>query len=262
MFKIASEGYPYIIFFAATTIVALLLGGKWMVIAPFVITVFMFYFFRDPERQIPDGENIFVSPADGKVILIKNVQGETIPSLLKGNKDVIARSKTPSPVIARDKVPKQSHDRLGVGSAIFKSEIATPSARNDRVNEFIEISIFMSPFNVHVNRAPCDGKIKNIQHNKGKFMAAYKDQSSLKNENIEMTLDTKYGDILVRQVAGYIARRAVCRANAGDTLRRGERYGIIKFSSRLDVYLPKNTEIKVKLGDKVKAGETVIGVIE
>ena len=127
---------------------------------------------------------------------------------------------------------------------------------------FIEISIFMSPFNVHVNRAPCDGKIKNIQHNKGKFMAAYKDQASFKNENIEMTLETKYGDILVRQVAGYVARRAVCRANTGDSLKRGERYGIIKFSSRLDVYLPKNAEIKVKLGDRVKAGETVIGVIE
>lgn len=209
MNAIAKEGYPYIIIFAATTIVALLLGGKWMVIVPFVITVFMFYFFRDPERQIPEGEGLFVSPADGKIILIKDV---------------------------------------------FEKEHLKADVK--------EISIFMSPFNVHVNRAPCDGKIKNIQHNKGKFMAAYKDEASFKNENIEMTLKTKYGDILVRQVAGYVARRAVCRANAGDSLKRGERYGIIKFSSRLDVYLPKNTEIKVKLGDRVKAGETVIGVIE
>ena len=223
--KLASEGYPYIIIFAATTIVALLLGGKWMVIVPFVITVFMVYFFRDPEREIPEGEGLFVSPADGKIILIKDVGKDTtppIPPLLRG----------------------------GEGGV------------KDTDRGFIEISIFMSPFNVHVNRAPCDGKIKNIQHNKGKFMAAYKDQASFKNENIEMTLKTKYGDILVRQVAGYVARRAVCRANAGDSLKRGERYGIIKFSSRLDVYLPKNTEIKVKLGDRVKAGETVIGVIE
>ena len=92
MNAIAKEGYPYIIIFAATTIVALLLGGKWMVIVPFVITVFMVYFFRDPEREIPEGEGLFVSPADGKVILIKNIQGDTIPSLLKGNKDVIART--------------------------------------------------------------------------------------------------------------------------------------------------------------------------
>ena len=209
MNAIAKEGYPYIIIFAATTIVALLLGGKWMVIVPFVITVFMVYFFRDPEREIPEGEGLFVSPADGKIILIKDV---------------------------------------------FEKEHLKADVK--------EISIFMSPFNVHVNRTPCDGKIKNIQHNKGKFMAAYKDQASFKNENIEMTLETKYGDILVRQVAGYVARRAVCRANTGDSLKRGERYGIIKFSSRLDVYLPKNTEIKVKLGDRVKAGETVIGVIE
>ena len=93
-------------------------------------------------------------------------------------------------------------------------------------NGFIEISIFMSPFNVHVNRTPCDGKIKNIQHNKGKFMAAYKDEASFKNENIEMTLKTKYGDILVRQVAGYVARRAICRANAGDSLKRGRDTGL------------------------------------
>lgn len=225
MNAIAKEGYPYIIIFAATTIVALLLGGKWMVIVPFVITVFMFYFFRDPEREIPEGEGLFVSPADGKIILIKDVGKDTtppIPPLLRG----------------------------GEGGV------------KDTDRGFIEISIFMSPFNVHVNRAPCDGKIKNIQHNKGKFMAAYKDQASFKNENIEMTLETKYGDLLVRQVAGYVARRAVCRANTGDSLKRGERYGIIKFSSRLDVYLPKETALKVKLGDRVKAGETVIGVIE
>ncbi|MFA4830534.1 MAG: phosphatidylserine decarboxylase, partial [Thermodesulfovibrionales bacterium] len=73
MMKLASEGYPYIIIFAATTIVALLLGGKWMVIVPFVITVFMVYFFRDPERETPEGEGIFVSPADGKIILIKDI---------------------------------------------------------------------------------------------------------------------------------------------------------------------------------------------
>lgn len=208
MNAIAKEGYPYIIIFAATTIVALLLGGKWLVIAPFVITVFMFYFFRDPEREIPEEEGLFVSPADGKILLIKDVF-------------------------------EKEHLKAAV----------------------IEISIFMSPFNVHVNRAPCDGKIKNIQHNKGKFMAAYKDEASFKNENIEMTLETKYGNMLVRQVAGYVARRAVCRVKAGDSLKRGERYGIIKFSSRLDVYLPKNMQIKVKLGDKVKAGETIIAAV-
>jgi len=207
--KLASEGYPYIIIFAATTIVALLLGGKWIVIVPFVITVFMVYFFRDPEREIPEGEGLFVSPADGKIILIQNVLEE-------------------------------QHLK----------------------KEALQISIFMSPFNVHVNRAPCGGKVKEVRHNKGRFLAAYKDEASFKNENIEMTLETKFGDILVRQVAGYVARRAVCRVKAGASLKSGERYGIIKFSSRLDVYLPKDTEIKVKLGDRVKAGETIIGSLE
>lgn len=207
--KLAPEGYPFIVGSLTITVIIGILAKIWVALIPLLLTIFMFYFFRDPEREIPEGEGLFVSPADGKIILIKDV---------------------------------------------FEKEHLKTDVK--------EISIFMSPFNVHVNRAPCDGKIKNIQHNKGKFMAAYKDDASFKNENIEMELETKYGDILVKQVAGYVARRAVCRANIGDSLRRGERYGIIKFSSRLDVYLPKDTEIKVKLGDRVKAGETVIGVVE
>lgn len=207
--KLAPEGYPFIVGSLTITVITSVLAKIWIALIPLLLTIFMFYFFRDPEREIPEGEGLFVSPADGKIILIKDV---------------------------------------------FEKEHLKADVK--------EISIFMSPFNVHVNRAPCNGKIKNIQHNKGKFMAAYKDQASFKNENIEMTLETKYGDILVRQVAGYVARRAVCRAKAGDSLKRGERYGIIKFSSRLDVYLPKDTEIKVKLGDRVKAGETVLGVRE
>lgn len=207
--KLAPEGYPFIVGSLTITVIIGILAKIWVALIPLLLIIFMFYFFRDPEREIPEGEGLFVSPADGKIILIKDV---------------------------------------------FEKEHLKADVK--------EISIFMSPFNVHVNRAPCDGKIKNIQHNKGKFMAAYKDEASCKNENIEMTLKTKYGDILVRQVAGYVARRAVCRANIGNSLRRGERYGMIKFSSRLDVYLPKDTEIKVKLGDRVKAGETVIGVVE
>lgn len=121
------------------------------------------------------------------------------------------------------------------------------------------LSIFMSPLDVHVNRSPQDGIVKRIIHNRGRFLAAYRDEASLKNENIEMVLETFYGDILVRQVAGFIARRAVCRVREGDRLRLGQRYGIIKFSSRLDVYLPPETEITVKPSERVKAGESIIG---
>ncbi len=209
MFKLAPEGYPFIIFFSVLTIVSFFIaGGIWIALLPLILTLFMMYFFRDPERIAPKGDNIFVSPADGKVILIKNVR-------------------------------EDQH---------LKSDA-------------IEISIFMSPLNVHVNRAPCDGVVESVVHTKGKFLSAFKHEASLQNENIAMLLNTRHGKILVRQVAGFVARRAVCRVKPGDILKKGQRYGIIKFSSRLDVYLPKDADIKVKLGDKVKAGETIIGTV-
>ncbi|MBA3060446.1 MAG: phosphatidylserine decarboxylase [Nitrospirae bacterium] len=271
MMRLAKEGYPFIAFFAVITITVFVIGNVWIAFFPIILTIFMFYFFRDPEREIPEGEGIFVSPADGKIILIKNVleaMDADFPSLLTN-----PPHPNPLPQGERENIGERltQGERENIGERLTQwerglnnpppltgggeGEIKLSSGQN----EYIQVSIFISPFNVHVNRAPCDGKIKSVQHNKGKFMAAYKGDASFRNENIEMTLDTKYGDILVRQVAGYVARRAVCRANAGDSLRRGERYGIIKFSSRLDVYLPKDTQTKVKLGDKVKAGETIIG---
>jgi phosphatidylserine decarboxylase len=173
-----------------------------------IMTVFIAYFFRDPERNIPQEKGFFVSPADGKVIRIKDVY---------------------------------ENDYL-------KSDTK-------------EVSIFMSPLNVHVNRAPCDGVVSMVKYSPGKYMAAYRDDASIKNENIVMVLDCQESRILVRQVAGFVARRAVCKVKAGDSLKRGERYGMIKFGSRLDVYMPMNTKIKVSLGEKVKAGETAIGKI-
>ncbi|MCL5236355.1 MAG: phosphatidylserine decarboxylase family protein [Nitrospirae bacterium] len=208
MIKFAPEGYPFIASFAAITIIAFLTGGIWVTAIPFILTLFMAFFFRDPERTTPEGDNIFVSPADGRVIQIQN---------------------------------------------IVEEHYLESSA--------IEISIFMSPLNVHVNRAPCDGTVESVVHTPGKFLSAFKPEASLKNENIAMLLKSDYYRVLVRQVAGAVARRAVCRAKPGDVLKKGERYGVIKFSSRLDIYLPEKTEIKVKLGDKVKAGETILGRI-
>jgi len=206
MFKIAPDGYPFIIIFALITVLIYFFGKPWIAILPLTITLFMLLFFRDPERKIPKGEDIFVSPADGKVILIKDVY----------EKDYLkAESK--------------------------------------------EISIFMSLLNVHVNRSPCDGKVSLVKHSSGKFLVAHKDAASMENENTVMVLEGKDGKIVVRQVAGFLARRIVCRAEVGDKLRRGERYGMIKFGSRLDVYLPKDIKIKVKAGDKVKAGESILG---
>jgi phosphatidylserine decarboxylase len=221
--KLAPEGYPYIFGSLLITVIAsVFLIWNWKSGSYnftfyllfftscflFGLTIFMAFFFRDPERKIPEGEGLFVSPADGKVILIKDIY----------EKDYL------------------------------KSDTK-------------EISIFMSPLNVHVNRVPCDGNVSIIKYSPGRFKAAYKDEASIKNENIVMVLDGKEGRVLVRQVAGFLARRAVCKAKVGDVLRRGERYGIIKFGSRLDVYLPKDVKVAVNLGEKVKAGETVIAIL-
>lgn len=223
-FKFAPEGYPFILGSLIVTFITSLLilwsfksGGSRITFYvllgasffSFVMTIFMFFFFRDPERKIPEGKGIFVSPADGKVILIKDV---------------------------------------------YEKDYLNADTK--------EISIFMSPLDVHVNRVPCDGKVSVVKYSPGQFMAAYKDDASVKNENIVMVLDAEEDRVLVRQVAGFVARRAVCRVKVGDVLKRGERYGLIKFSSRVDVYLPKDVIIKVRLGDKVKAGETVIAVAE
>ena len=215
MIKFAPEGYPFILCCLAATIVAYLIF-PWGAGVLLFLTLFMAYFFRDPERDIPGDDDIFVSPADGKVILKEDlVEGSSpfFPALLKGSGQVV------------------------------------------------EVSIFMSPLNVHVNRAPCDGTVGPVIHTPGRFLSAFKHEASVENEKIEMVLDTKYGKVLVRQVAGFLARRAVCRVNPGDGLKRGVRYGVIKFSSRVDIYFPKGTQVTVKPGDRVKAGESVLGRI-
>ncbi|MEW6162562.1 MAG: phosphatidylserine decarboxylase family protein [Nitrospirota bacterium] len=223
MLRFAPDGYPFIfgslfiaIIASAFLIVNLISGVydfTYYFLFPtpcflFGFAIFMAFFFRDPERKIPEGKGIFVSPADGKVILIEDIY----------EKDYLkAESK--------------------------------------------EVSIFMSLFDVHVNRAPCDGIVESVVHTPGRFLSAFRPQASLQNENIAMLLNTGDGKVLVRQVAGFLARRAVCRVSEGDFLKMGDRYGIIRFGSRLDVYLPKDSEIKVKLGERVKAGETVIATL-
>ncbi|MCX7913969.1 MAG: phosphatidylserine decarboxylase family protein [Thermodesulfovibrionales bacterium] len=204
--KIAPEGYSYIAFFFLVTIGSFFFLSKVVALVPFALLCFMLFFFRDPDRSIPPGDNNYVSPADGRVILIQDVYEEKF-------------------------------------------------LRDDAV----EISIFMSPFNVHINRTPCKGVVEDVRYSKGKFFSAFKPEASLQNENVTILFRGAHGLLLIRQVAGSIARRAVCRAKKGQVLEKGERFGIIKFSSRVDIYLPKETAIKVKLGQKVKAGETIIG---
>lgn len=124
----------------------------------------------------------------------------------------------------------------------------------------LKISVFMSPLDVHVNRAPCAGRVLAVRHTPGSFLAAYRKEASWKNENTAMVLGCEEAAVVVRQVAGFLARRTVCRAKPGDALERGERFGMIKFSSRLDLYLPPDVSVRVALNDRVRAGETVLAV--
>ena len=208
MFQFAREGYPFITGFLLVTIVTAVLGMPWISAVAFLLTLFMFYFFRDPDRVTTEDANAFYSSADGKVIFI----GESM-----------------------------------------EDEFLNATA--------LKISIFMSPLDVHVNRSPCAGIVKDVMHKPGKFYKAYTDDAAILNEHISMLLHSStHGDIVVKQIAGSVARRCVCRVTPGTSLVQGERYGIIKFSSRADIFLPLDTVVKVKLNDKVTAGETVLAV--
>jgi phosphatidylserine decarboxylase len=125
--------------------------------------------------------------------------------------------------------------------------------------EAVKVSIFMSVFNVHVNRAPETGSVAGVYYNKGRFISANLDKASMDNEQNAVVLETGHGRVMFVQIAGLIARRIVCWVGPGDTLQRGERFGLIMFGSRLDVYLPPGSVVRARVGDKTRAGETVIG---
>ncbi len=206
---IAHEGYPFIVFSLVVTVFVAFLGISWLAILFVFITLFIVWFFRNPERFFQGEEKVLISPADGKVIKIEDVAVN------------------------------------GTISGRFK-----------------KISIFMNVFNVHVNRAPYSGKIEKINYHEGKFLSANLDKASLDNERNEVMIRTEDGrPVWMVQIAGLIARRIICWVNVGATINKGERFGLIRFGSRVDVYLPEDSRISVKLRDKVKAGQTVLGYL-
>jgi phosphatidylserine decarboxylase len=205
---VAAEGWPFIIPLSIVTGLLFAFGWKNTAIVSLVLTLFVLFFFRDPDRAIPEGNGVVVSPADGKVIVIKDIYE---PEYLK--------------------------------------------------QEVKQISIFLSVFNVHVNRAPIGGAVEAVKYNPGKFHVASVDKASLDNEQTAMLIDSGKDKILVKQIAGLIARRIICYARPGDTIKTGERYGLIRFGSRVDLFLPRTAEIKVKLGDRVRGAQDVIGVL-
>jgi len=206
---IAHEGYPFIIFSLVVTVFVAFLGISWLIILFAFITFFIIWFFRNPERYFQEEEKVLISPADGKVIKIEDVEVN------------------------------------GTISGRFK-----------------KISIFMNVFNVHVNRAPYSGKIEAINYHEGKFFSANLDKASQDNERNEIMIRTEDGRrVWMVQIAGLIARRIVCWVDVGANIKKGERCGLIRFGSRVDVYLPEDSIISVQLKEKVKAGHTSLGYL-
>jgi len=199
------EGYAFGFPPLVAGLAALLFQTPWTIAAGVVLVglaLFVFYFFRDPERAIPAEANAVVSPADGRVVV---VQAET--------------------------------------------NAGRPGKR---------ISIFLAIWNVHVNRSPASGTITKLQYKPGKFLGAWVEKASLENEQNVFTLASEHGDIEFKQIAGYVARRVVSWKKQGETLARGERIGLVRFGSRVDIWLPENAKIAVKVGEHVKGGSTVV----
>jgi phosphatidylserine decarboxylase len=133
---------------------------------------------------------------------------------------------------------------------------AAPPGRWQRV------SMFLSPMDVHVNRTPVDGRVTRVEYHPGKFLPAYRDEAGALNEWTEVWIDHRGTSVVLRQIVGILARRIVCRAKAGDVVSRGERFGIMKFGSRIDLFLPPSARLLVKVGDRVVGGETPIATLE
>ena len=201
---IAKEGWLYLAIAVAVAAIATYFIGWWS-LPLWVAAIFVLQFFRDPPREVPEGENLVLCPADGQVLVVGNAR---------------------DPYLGRDA---------------------------------LKISVFMNVFNVHSNRSPVDGAVENVWYHPGLFVNAAFDKASTDNERNALQLRTPQGrDVTCVQVAGLIARRILCYVTKGDRLARGQRYGFIRFGSRVDVYLPVGSRARVAIGDKVKATTTVL----
>ncbi len=204
---IAREGWPYILTLLGAGLVLASLRYYGFAGALVGLGLFCAFFFRDPERAIPDGPNLVISPADGKVVgILQPADGP-----------------------------------LGPGST--------------------QISIFLSIFDVHVNRTPISGRIERVEYNKGEFLPAFDDKASLRNEQNSVVVRDGDRRVAFKQIAGLIARRIVFRKRVDDAVTRGERVGLIKFGSRVDVFFPPGSTLRVKKGDRVQGGASVLGVL-
>ncbi len=204
--KLARDGIPTITFLvlaaAAFAFISPLPAAVLAVLAALVV-----WFYRDPDRTAPEGDGLFVSPADGRVVEISEAE----------------------------------HPFTG------------PS---------VKVGIFMNVLSVHVNRAPCMGRVDYLEYVPGRKIAAFAPKASEVNERNLVGLSTPYGPVLMVQIAGLLARRIVCRLRRGEVLEAGQRYGMIRLGSRVDIYLPKDVRLSIKHGDKVWAGISSLGVMD
>ncbi|SHI40174.1 phosphatidylserine decarboxylase family protein [Propionispora hippei] len=203
---IVKEGYIYIAFLALLTAIVALAAGPYWSVAPGILLVFVTFFFRNPNRSIPEDSVLVLSPADGKVMSVCEVYDDQ-----------------------------------------FLNEVGN------------KVTIFLSVFDVHVNRSPIAGEITFQQYTCGRFRPAYKESAGCENERHAIGLESENMRVLVTQIAGLLARRIVSWVTLGSMLEKGERYGMIKFGSCTEVIMPKTVEVLVKKGDRVKGGETIIG---
>jgi phosphatidylserine decarboxylase len=207
-FSIRKESILYIIILGIITVISFYFMPLLATI-PFILLLFVIYFFRDPHRIISTDESQFVSPADGRVMEITNINED---SFINGNA--------------------------------------------------IKVSIFLSLFNVHINRSPISGKVTYVHYRPGKYLPAFKSHASEINERNTIGIENDRTKALVHQITGFVARRIVCWSKKGDLLKQGDKFGLIKFGSCTEIIVPYDVDILVKKGDIVRGGVTVIGVIK
>lgn len=206
--KIRKECIPYAVVLSVI-IILLLYFCAWASIPFILLLFFVIFFFRDPERAVPDDDSLILSPADGVIMDIRDVEDD-----------------------------------------YFTDKKA------------IKVTIFLSLFNVHINRSPIRGKVVNKAYRPGKYLPAYKSHASELNERNTIYIENEKSKVIVHQITGLVARRIVCWSKKGDMLKQGERFGIIKFGSCTEILVPRSTEIKMHKGDTVRGGLSVIGVIK
>ncbi len=206
--RIDPSGWPFILGGLVLTIVALSLINPFVGIALLIVTAFVLFFFRDPDRDVTAPPSAIVSPADGRVM----VAG---PS-------------------------------------------TTASFPADR---WQQISIFLSPMDVHVNRMPVSGRVTQVKYHPGRFLPAYRSDAGELNEYTEVTVDHDGIIVVVRQIVGILARRIVCRIKEGDVVKAGARFGVMKFGSRMDIFIPRASTMQTTVGEKVVGGITVLAML-